>query len=88
MLKLVLAAAAVLSLGACSTVDLKGFAEAANELDPGCKKEVRATVTPVLLFGWPVPVISGEYYKGCNLEQGAGPQPLGLTAGSVLPGTP
>lgn len=55
-----------ISLAACQTVSLQEYAEAANTLDPGCGKKVHAQVQPVLIFGWPVPIVSGTYDKECK----------------------
>lgn len=63
-----IATAAVLTtpLAACQTVSLQEYAEAANTLDPGCAKKIHAQVQPVLIFGWPVPIVSGSYDKDCK----------------------
>lgn len=63
-----LAAAGLLASG-CATTSFAEYAKAANELDPGCFKDVNVQATPILLFGWPIPVISGSFRKVCNPDQ-------------------
>lgn len=58
-----------LALSACATTDIAALAESAEKLDPNCGKRVDLNVTPVLIFGWPVPLISGTYSKSCNPDQ-------------------
>lgn len=65
-MKLAIIAAAALSLAACQTVSLQEYAEAANTLDPGCAKKIHAQVQPVLIFGWPIPLVTGSYDKDCK----------------------
>ena len=72
-LKLVAIAAGALALSACATTSFTEYAKAANELDPGCKKEVEITAQPVLIFGFPVPVVSGVYKKTCEPRAEAPP---------------
>lgn len=65
-LKLLAAALAPLALVACASFDPVAFAEAANTLDPHCGKRVSIKATPMLIFGFPLPVFSGEYDKQCE----------------------
>jgi hypothetical protein len=65
-MKLTIALCAAIALSACQTTSLQEYAEAANTLDPGCAKKVHAQVQPVLIFGWPVPIVSGSYEKECK----------------------
>lgn len=67
-LKLLAAALAPLFLVACASFDPAAFAEAANTLDPHCAKRVSIKATPMLIFGFPLPVFSGEYDKACEPE--------------------
>lgn len=69
---------ALSALSACATTDIAALAESAEKLDPACGKRVNITITPVLIFGWPVPLVSGTYAKSCNPDQFATP------AGPVL----
>lgn len=66
-----LAIVLALGLSGCATADIANLAKAANDLDPGCYKHVEITVTPVLLFGWALPIPSGRYEKTCNPDQAA-----------------
>lgn len=83
-----LAACAALALSGCSTFDLMEYANAANELDPGCYKDVYVDVRPLLLPGWVIPIASGHYRKVCNPDQapatGPAPQVQPLTPGRVV----
>lgn len=63
-----LAAAALVALTGCATQSFERYAEAANKLDPGCKKSVHIEVRPLLIFGWPVPLVSGTFDKECPGE--------------------
>jgi hypothetical protein len=63
------AIAAACLLSACTTTDVASLAESAEKLDPSCGKKVDLVVTPVLIFGWPVPLIAGTYSKSCNPDQ-------------------
>lgn len=66
----ILALGAALALSGCATAfDPAKFAAAANDLDPNCYKHVEITVTPMLVFGWAVPIPSGRYVKTCNPDQ-------------------
>lgn len=62
-------AAASLALASCATASLREYAEAANELDPGCGKKVHAETEYLYIFGWPVPVPKASYDKVCNADQ-------------------
>jgi hypothetical protein len=64
--------ACALALGGCATTSFADYAAAANDLDPGCFKDVSIQATPILIFGWPIPVISGTYRKVCNPDQAPG----------------
>lgn len=55
-----------MALAGCQTMSLQEYAEAANTLDPGCAKKVQVDVRPVLIFGWPIPIVSGSYTKECT----------------------
>lgn len=70
MKRVYLAAALPVALCGCASFDLAAYAEAANQLDPGCYKNVHLDVRPLLLPGWVVPVVSGTYDKTCNPDQG------------------
>jgi hypothetical protein len=70
-MKLLILAAAAVSLSACQTFTLEDYAKAANDLDPNCYKNVHLEVTPVLMGPWVVPVIGGRYDKVCNPGQNA-----------------
>ena len=59
---IVVATGLLLSACATSATDL---VKAANELDPGCYKNVRIDIVP--MFGFVVPV--GHYEKTCNPDQ-------------------
>lgn len=61
--------AALLPLCACATIDPVKLAEAANALDPECAKHFEVHVTPMMLLGWVVPVVSAEYVKDCKGTQ-------------------
>lgn len=76
-------ALASMSLSACASTDVAALAQAANELDPGCYKNVDIRATPILLFGWPVPVVSVQYNKVCNPSQAKAEAPA---AGGVVAG--
>lgn len=83
----VLLAAVCLPLVACQSVDLEAYARGANDLDPGCFKDVDVQVTPVFALGWVIPVVTGRYRKTCNPDQAIAPQPVvvrGLTPGQVV----
>lgn len=88
---LVLAAGA-LTMSACASAPGGGAAgltdlvKAANDLDPGCYKSVHVTATPMMLFGWAVPVFGGTYDKVCNPDKAAPKR--ALQAGQILPATP
>lgn len=79
------ACAVAVSLSACATFDPAAFAKAANDLDPGCYKHVEIKATPMLLFGWAVPVVGGEYVKTCNPGQAAPASPA-VAVGTLIPG--
>jgi hypothetical protein len=85
-LSLVAAACAALALSACTTTSMADFVKSANELDPDCGKLVQATVTPMFIFGWPIPVVSGSYIKACKTDQIPGQTQPGLTLGRVVGG--
>lgn len=81
----ILAVAAALALGACQTTSFADYAAAANTLDPDCDKDVEVTATPMLFFGFPVPVIAGKYVKGCRRNPQAAEQSVGVVQpGQVL----
>lgn len=61
--------AATLVMTGCATTSFADYAKAANDLDPHCFKDVNIQATPVLIFGWPIPVVSGTFRKVCNPEQ-------------------
>lgn len=61
-----LAILAALALAGCASFDPVRLAEAAEKLDPTCAKSVEINVTPLLIFGWPVPVVAGKYTKQCD----------------------
>jgi hypothetical protein len=81
----ILAVAGALALGGCQTMSFAEYAAAANTLDPDCDKDVTVTATPMLIFGFPVPVIAGEYRKSCKRNPQAPVQPTpALQSGGVL----
>lgn len=73
-------AGTALALTGCATGALQEYAEAANTLDPGCAKKVHVEVTPMLVFGWPVPLFSGTLDKECRHA------PSDQSVGIVQPG--
>jgi hypothetical protein len=83
-MKTLLIAAAALSLGACQSFTLEEYAAAANDLDPDCYKNVDLKLTPVIMGFWIIPVITGEYQKTCNRDQG--PQGGPANVGRVVTG--
>lgn len=84
ILRTLAVAAAALILSACQTASFADYAKAANDLDPGCYKDVQLQVTPILIFGWPLPVVAGTYRKVCNPEQA--PQASLIRPGVVVGG--
>jgi hypothetical protein len=60
---------ACLALAGCATNSFADYAKAANELDPGCSKKVHVEVRPLLVFGFPVPLVSGTLDKDCGPTQ-------------------
>lgn len=83
------AAALCLSQTACATGDLAAVIKASDD-NPECYKNVHATVTPVMLFGWAVPLIGGTYDKVCHADKApkAAPIAVGTVVGSASPSTP
>lgn len=81
---LAILALAAVTLAGCITPSFTDYAKAANTLDPGCYKDVQIQAVPVLVFGWPIPVVSGTYRKVCNAEQ-AGGSLLGRSVGPSAP---
>lgn len=79
---------ALVALGGCATPSLEKYAEAANELDPDCYKNVHIQVTPFVLMGYVVPVVGGTYDKVCNPEKAPATVPAPLSVGQVLGGQP
>jgi predicted small secreted protein len=64
--------AASLSLAGCATnmtEFMSTYVEAANTLDPGCGKDVRIDVLPLMMPWGPIPFVTGSYRKACNLDQ-------------------
>jgi hypothetical protein len=67
-----LVAAVAISLAVCTSgcasFDPAAMAEAINKSDTTspCYKDVQVSVTPMMLFGWYVPIISGTFKKTCN----------------------
>ena len=76
-----------LSLSACATADLASVIKASDD-NPECFKAVHATVTPVMLFGWAVPLIGGTYDKVCHADKA--PKPAPVVVGTLVgrQGTP
>ena len=77
------AALAALSLSACASVDPTKLAQAMNDLDPDCGKYTEINVTPLLVFGWPVPLITAKHIKSCNPDQ-LPAQPSLIRPGAVI----
>lgn len=76
---MIIAAAGLLAAGcATSATDL---VKAANDLDPGCYKNVRIDIVP--MFGFVAPV--GHYEKTCNPDQATPLQRVTIVPAPTLP---
>lgn len=82
------AVAACALLAGCQSFSLADYAEAANDLDPGCYKDVDVRATPMVIMGWVLPVVSGSYRKVCNADQApaGAPGPQAVPLGALAPG--
>lgn len=79
-----LALTAVLALTACAT-SATDLVKAANDLDPGCYKNIRVDMVP--MFGFVVPI--GHYEKTCNPDQARPVQRVTIVpALPAVPGPP
>jgi hypothetical protein len=60
---------------ACSTADIAGLIKA-SEANKDCYMATSVTMTPMLLFGFVIPVFSGKFDKVCHADKaprGIGP---------------
>lgn len=81
MLRPILLLSVLLTLTGCATATFADYVEGANKLDPDCYKGVHVTATPMMIFGWAVPVFGGTYDKVCHpeLNQPGARQPPAVT---------
>lgn len=74
-----------LLLGGCATGDPASWARAINTADKGpCYQDLRASVTPMMLFGFVVPILSGTYVKICAGNGKVAPPADGLPVGRIV----
>lgn len=87
-LKILALALVAASLAACQTPTFAEYVEGANKLDPDCYKKVHVQATPMMIFGWAVPVFGGEYDKICHPELIAPGARQPVAVGAVIGGLP
>lgn len=68
MRKLILTAVCAVALSGCATTDVAALMQAAEAYDKDCYKRTEVKVVPMLVFGWPIPIISADHVKVCNPE--------------------
>lgn len=69
----ILAASMALMLGGCITPDLSKWADATTKHGSGCYERKTVKVRPMLVFGWPVPLVDYDYEMVCNGPEAATP---------------
>lgn len=75
--------AAALGLSGCNTTDLAALINSSDS-NPECYKDVRVQVTPMMLFGYVIPIIAGTYVKTCHPEKASGAQPTFINPGQIV----